>query len=434
MNQKLSSIDPSVNAAIEHEALRLESTIDLIASENYTWPAVMEATGSVMTNKYAEGYPDRRYYAGCTFVDTVENLARDRCKQLFNAEHANVQPHSGSQANMGVYFAALKPGDTILGMNLAAGGHLTHGYPINFSGVFYKTVNYGVNKETEALDYDEIQALALEHKPKIIVCGASAYSQIIDFERFAIIAKSVGAYLMADIAHIAGLIAAGLHPSPFPHADFVTSTTHKTLRGPRGGLIMCKKEFAQMIDKAIMPGIQGGPLMHHIAAKAVGFHYALDDNFKIYQQQIINNAQAMADEFIKLGYRIVSGSTKNHLMVLDLRSKNITGKEAEELLGTVGITLNRNCIPFDPEKPMITSGIRVGTPAITTRGCKETDVRLIVHLIDETLKHRNSPETLQEIAYAVKKLCKQFPIYAHLESTGTYSADYPATMQESSVL
>ncbi len=415
MNQKLETVDPLINAAIEHEKNRLEFTIDLIASENYTWPAVMEATGSVMTNKYAEGYPEKRYYGGCTFVDTAENIARDRCQQLFGAEHANVQPHSGSQANMGVYFAALKPGDTILGMNLAAGGHLTHGYPINFSGVFYKTVNYGVNKETEALDYDEIQKLALEHTPKIIVCGASAYSQIIDFERFATIAKSVGAYLMADIAHIAGLVAVGLHPSPFPHADFVTSTTHKTLRGPRGGLIMCKKEHAAMIDKAIMPGIQGGPLMHHIAAKAVGFHYALQPDFKEYQQQIIKNAQAMADEFTKLGYRIVSGSTKNHLMALDLRSKNITGKDAEELLGTIGITLNRNCIPFDPEKPMITSGIRVGTPAITTRGCKETEARLIANLIDEALKNRNNNKVLQSLTTTIKKLCSQFPIYSFNE-------------------
>ena len=424
MNATLKNIDPAVNAAIEHEKNRLEYTIDLIASENYTWPAVMEATGSVMTNKYAEGYPNKRYYGGCTFVDTVENLARERCKKLFNAEHANVQPHSGSQANMGVYFATLKPSDTILGMNLAAGGHLTHGYPINFSGVFYKTVNYGVNKETEALDYDEIQQLAEEHKPKIIVCGASAYSQIIDFERFATIAKSVGAYLMADIAHIAGLVAVGLHPNPFPHADFVTSTTHKTLRGPRGGLIMCKKEFAAMIDKAIMPGIQGGPLMNTIAAKAVGFELALHDDFKEYQHQIIHNAQAMANEFTNLGYRIVSGSTKNHLMVLDLRSKHITGKEAEELLGTVGIILNRNCIPFDPEKPMITSGIRIGTPAITTRGCKETDAQLIAQLIDETLTHRNNPEKLTAIASTVKKLCTEFPIYRFNE---TDFAVYPSS-------
>ena len=371
----------------------------------------MEATGSVMTNKYAEGYPERRYYGGCTFVDVVENLARERCKQLFNAEHANVQPHSGSQANMGVYFAILKPGDLILGMNLSAGGHLTHGYPINFSGTFYKNINYGVSPETESLDYDEIEKLAHEHKPKIIVCGASAYSQIIDFERFGKIARSVGAYLMADIAHIAGLIATGYHPNPFPHADFVTSTTHKTLRGPRGGLIMCKKEFAQAIDKAIMPGIQGGPLMNIIAAKAVGFYYALQNDFKVYQHQIIKNAAAMAEECKKLGYRIVSGSTANHLMVIDLRSKNITGKEAEEILGSVGITVNRNCIPFDPEKPFITSGIRIGTPAITTRGCKETHARNIIQLIDQALIYRHNEEKLKEIAAEVKNFCLAFPIY-----------------------
>ncbi len=411
MRTTLFEIDPAINSAIENEKLRLENTLDLIASENYTWPAVMEATGSIMTNKYAEGYPNRRYYGGCSFVDEVENIARDRCKELFDAEHVNVQPHSGSQANMGVYFAVLKPGDTILGMNLAAGGHLTHGYPINFSGAFYKTVNYGVNKETEKLDYDEIQKLAEEHKPKIIVCGASAYSQIIDFERFAKIAQSVGAYLMADIAHIAGLIAAKIHPNPFPYADFVTSTTHKTLRGPRGGLIMCKQKYATLIDKAIIPGIQGGPLMHHIAAKAVGFKLALHSDFKIYQKQIVSNAQAMADEFIQRGYRIVSGSTKNHLMVLDLRSKNITGKEAEELLESVGITLNRNCIPFDPEKPMITSGIRIGTPAITTRGCKENDARALAALIDEVLNNRNNNEVILTIKESVRSMCKRFPIY-----------------------
>ncbi len=414
MNNILFDIDPAINAAIENEKLRLEHTIDLIASENYTWPAVMQATGSVMTNKYAEGYPDKRYYGGCSFVDEVENIARDRCKELFGAEYVNVQPHSGSQANMGVYFSVLKPGDTILGMNLSAGGHLTHGYPINFSGVFYKIVNYGVHQKTECLDYDEIQKLADEHKPKIIVCGASAYSQIIDFERFSKIAESVGAYLMADIAHIAGLIAAKIHPNPFPYADFVTSTTHKTLRGPRGGLIMCKQKFASLIDKAIMPGIQGGPLMHHIAAKAVGFKLALHNDFKIYQQQIVSNAQAMADEFMQRGYRIVSGSTKNHLMVLDLRSKKITGKEAEELLESVGITLNRNCIPFDTEKPMITSGVRIGTPAITTRGCKENQARRIAGLIDTALNNRDNKETLLNIKQSVHLLCKEFPIYNDL--------------------
>lgn len=409
--KKLSLVDPFINTAIEKESHRLEQTIDLIASENYTWPAVMEATGSIMTNKYAEGYPSKRYYGGCEFVDTVENIARDRCKELFGAEHANVQPHSGSQANMGVYFAVLKPGDIILGMDLAAGGHLTHGYPINFSGTFYKSVTYGVDPETEQLDYDAIEQLARTHQPKIIVCGASAYSQIIDFERFASIAKSVNAYLMADIAHIAGLVAAGLHPSPIPHADFVTSTTHKTLRGPRGGLIMCKPEHAQAIDKAIMPGMQGGPLMHTIAAKAVGFQFALQDDFKLYQQQILTNAAAMADEFSKRGYRIVSGSTKNHLMVLDLRNKNITGRAAEELLGTLGITVNRNCIPNDPEKPLITSGIRVGTPAITTRGFGVQEAIITAQIIDQAITYRNDASKLKELAHTVQNLCAQFPVY-----------------------
>ncbi len=407
----LKQIDPAVAHCIEQERLRSETTINLIASENYTWPAVLAASGSILTNKYAEGYPGKRYYGGCQNVDTVENIARDRCAELFGAQHVNVQPHSGSQANMGVYFAALKPGDTILGMNLAAGGHLTHGYPINFSGVFYKTVNYGVHKETECLDYDEIQRLALEHKPRIIVCGASAYSQIIDFERFSQIAQSVGALFLADIAHIAGPIAAGLHPSPITHADFVSSTTHKTLRGPRGGLIMCKEPYAAMIDKAIMPGIQGGPLMQQIGAKAVGFLYALQPEFKEYQKKILKNAAHMATCFTQRGYRIVSGSTKNHLFIIDLRSKNITGKEAEELLGQVGISVNRNCIPFDPQKPLITSGIRLGTPALTTRGFETQEIEQVVAFIDEAIQKRDNPQTLTAIAQEIQKMCNQFPIY-----------------------
>ncbi len=407
----LEQIDPAVATIIKHEANRLETTIDLIASENYTWPAVLEASGSILTNKYAEGYPGRRYYGGCVHVDEVEDLARQRCAQLFNAEHVNVQPHSGSQANMAVYFAALKPGDTILGMNLAAGGHLTHGYPINFSGTFYKNVNYAVNRDTECLDYEEIQQLALEHRPQIIVCGASAYSQIIDFEKFAAIAKSVGAFLLTDIAHIAGLVAAGLHPSPIEHADFVSSTTHKTLRGPRGGLIMCKEPYAQKLDKAVMPGIQGGPLMQQIGAKAVGFLYALQPEFKTYQKQIIENAQTMADAFASLGYRIVSGSTKNHLMVIDLRSKNITGKEAEELLGSIGISVNRNCIPFDPQKPMVTSGIRVGTPAITSRGFTKKETEEVVQIIHDALQKRTDIHVLNTLAEQVHRLCKEFPVY-----------------------
>ncbi len=407
----LKKIDPAIAIIIEHEANRLETTIDLIASENYTWPAVLQASGSILTNKYAEGYPGRRYYGGCVYIDEVEDLARQRCAQLFNAEHVNVQPHSGSQANMAVYFAALKPGDTILGMNLAAGGHLTHGYPINFSGTFYKNVNYGVNRDTEALDYEEIQKLALEHKPRMIVCGASAYSQIIDFEKFAAIAQSVGAFLLTDIAHIAGLVATGLHPSPIKHADFVSSTTHKTLRGPRGGLVMCKEPYAQQLDKAVMPGLQGGPLMQQIGAKAVGFLYALQPEFKTYQQQIVENAQTMADAFTALGYRIVSGSTKNHLMVIDLRTKNITGKEAEELLGSIGISVNRNCIPFDPQKPMITSGIRVGTPAITSRGFTKQETEEVVQIIHDALQKRTDIHALNGLAEQVHRLCKKFPVY-----------------------
>ncbi len=407
----LQTIDPEVSAAIEQELQRSELTLDLIASENYTWPAVMQATGSVMTNKYAEGYPSARYYGGCVNVDTVENLARERLKKLFGAEHANVQPHSGSQANMGVYFAVLNPGDTILGMNLAAGGHLTHGYPINFSGKLYNSVNYGVHKETECLDYEEIERLAYEHKPKLIVCGASAYSQFIDFERIAAIAKAVGAYSLADIAHIAGPIAAKLHPSPFPHMDFVTSTTHKTLRGPRGGIIMCKEEFAKAIDKAIMPGIQGGPLMHHIAAKAVAFKYALMPEFIEYQKQVLKNAHIMAQTFTELGYRVVTGGTKNHLMVIDLRTKNLTGKVAEEILEKVGISVNRNCIPFDPEKPLITSGIRLGTPALTSRGFTEIEIKNVTHLIDKALTNKDNQEELANIAATIKKLCLAFPIY-----------------------
>ena len=410
-SMSLKKIDPAVAAIIEREANRLESTIDLIASENYTWPAVLEASGSILTNKYAEGYPGKRYYGGCVYVDEVEDLARQRCAQLFGAEHVNVQPHAGSQANMAVYFAALKPGDTILGMNLAAGGHLTHGYPINFSGTFYKNVNYGVNRDTECLDYEEIQRLALEHKPQIIVCGASAYSQIIDFEKFAAIAQSVGAFLLTDIAHIAGLVATGLHPSPIKHADFVSSTTHKTLRGPRGGLVMCKESYAQKLDKAVMPGLQGGPLMQQIGAKAVGFLYALQPEFKIYQKQIVENAQTMADAFTSLGYRIVSGSTKNHLMVIDLRSKNITGKEAEELLGSIGVSVNRNCIPFDPQKPMITSGIRVGTPAITSRGFTKKETEEVVQIIHDALQKRTDIHALNILAEQVHRLCKKFPVY-----------------------
>lgn len=410
----LAHVDPLIAQALEAERIRSEEHINLIASENYTYPAVLETTGSILTNKYAEGYPGKRYYAGCAQSDIVEDLARERCKKLFNAEHANVQPHSGSQANMAVYFALLKPGDTILGMNLAAGGHLTHGYPINFSGTYYNRVNYGVSPETEQFDFDEIRKLALEHKPKLIVCGASAYARTIDFAAFSAIAKEVGAYLMADIAHIAGPVAVGLHPSPFPHADIVTSTTHKTLRGPRGGIILCKAEFANAIDKAVMPGIQGGPLMHHIAAKAVAFGIALQPEFKTYQEQILKNAKHMADCFTKRGYRVVSNTTDNHLLVIDLRNKNITGKEAEQVLESIGIYANRNCIPFDPQSPFITSGIRLGTPAVTTRGFKEQEIEQIVHFIDTALIHKDSPTTLAQLQSSITNLCKLFPIYPEL--------------------
>ncbi len=413
--KKLSNFDPEVTTAIKQEANRIETTIDLIASENYASPAVMQATGSVMTNKYAEGYPHKRYYGGCEFVDVVEDIAKERLLKVFNLDpetfHANVQPHSGSQANTAAYFAVIKPGDTILGMDLAAGGHLTHGYKINFSGTFYKTVSYGVDPNTELLDYNEIARLAQKHKPALIIAGASAYSKTIDFEKFKTIADAVGAKLLIDMAHIAGLVATGLHPSPFEHADIVTSTTHKTLRGPRGGIIICKKEYGQAIDKAVMPGIQGGPLMHHVAAKAVAFKEALDPAFKTYQQQVIKNAQALADEFTKLGYRVVSNGTDNHLIVIDIRSKNITGKVAEAALMQADIVLNKNCIPNDPEKPFVTSGIRIGTPAMTTRGFKEAEAGQVVQLIDQVLSQPENTKVITEVKAAVKILCKNFPVY-----------------------
>ncbi len=379
--------DPQIASLIHKEEERVNSVINLIASENYPSQAVCQAQGSILTAKYAEGYSGKRYYGGCTVVDEVENLAIERCKKLFGAEHVNVQPHSGSQANLGVFFAILKPRDTILGMSLAAGGHLTHGHPITISGTHFNSVQYGVDQHTEEIDYDMIDALADKHRPKLIIIGASSYSRIIDFERAGAIAKKYNALLLADIAHIAGLVAAGLHPNPFPHADFVTSTTHKTLRGPRGGLIMCKQEFASAIDKAIMPGIQGGPCMHTIAAKAVCFHEALQPEFVDYQQQVLRNATIMAQAFQEHGYRIVSGGTDNHLFVVDLRSLGISGRDAEAALASEHIIVNRNCIPFDPAKPWITSGIRIGTPAITTRGAVEEDCKNIVERIDTILKH-----------------------------------------------
>ena len=410
--QTLEIVDPEINAAINQELGRQRDKLEMIASENIVSKAVMQAQGSVLTNKYAEGYPAKRYYGGCEYVDVVEQLAIDRAKKLFGAEYANVQPHSGAQANTAVYFALLNPGDTILGMNLTDGGHLTHGSPVNISGKYFKIVPYGVDKETERIDYDELERLAKEHKPKLIVGGASAYSRFIDFERMANIARSVGAYLMIDMAHIAGLVAAGLHPSPVPYADVVTTTTHKTLRGPRGGLILCRDaEFGKQFNKAIFPGIQGGPLMHVIAAKAVAFKEALSDEFKEYQQQVIKNAKVLAEELTKKGFRIVSGGTDNHLMLVDLRSKNITGKEAQFLLDEIGITANRNTIPFEPLSPFVTSGLRLGTPALTTRGLKEEDIREVADIIAETIEHREDKNAIEKAKAQVAAICKRFPLY-----------------------
>lgn len=402
--------DPHIFQMIEREKQRQDQTINLIASENYASGAVMEATGSVLTNKYAEGYAGKRYYPGCAVIDEVELLAIERCKELFHAEHANVQPHSGSQANMAVYFSLLQPGDTILGMSLSSGGHLTHGHGVNFSGTLFKSVQYTVDQESELLDYSAIEEMAHKCQPKLIISGASAYSRTIDFERLAQIAQSVNALLLADIAHIAGLVAARLHPSPINYADFTTSTTHKTLRGPRGGLIMTSAAHAAKIDRSIMPGMQGGPLMNTIAAKAVAFHEALQPSFVEYQKQIINNAKNMADELINLGYRIVAGGTDNHLFIVDLRSKNITGLKAETALEKAGITVTRSCIPFDPEKPWITSGIRIGTPAITTRDMQVETAKEIAHLIDDVIRHHDNETVLNAIKVKVLALCAEFPI------------------------
>ena len=408
----LKTVDPEIQKAIDQELSRQREKLEMIASENIVSTAVMQAQGSILTNKYAEGYPGKRYYGGCEYVDIVEQLAIDRAKKLFGAEYANVQPHSGAQANTAVYFALLQPGDTILGMNLTDGGHLTHGSPVNISGKYFKIIPYGVDKETERIDYDELERLAKEHQPKLIVGGASAYSRIIDFERMAQIAKSVGAYLMIDMAHIAGLVAAGLHPSPVPYADVVTTTTHKTLRGPRGGLILCRDaEFGKQFNKAIFPGIQGGPLMHVIAAKAVAFKEALSDEFKVYQQQVLDNAKALADELVKKRFRIVSGGTDNHLMLVDLRSKNITGKEAQFLLDEIGITANRNTIPFEPLSPFVTSGIRLGTPALTTRGLKEDDIREVADIIADVIENREDSAVIEAAKAKVQAICKKFPLY-----------------------
>lgn len=404
--------DKVIAEAIEREFQRQNSNIELIASENFVSEAVMEAQGSVLTNKYAEGYPGRRYYGGCEFVDVTESIAIDRAKALFGAEHVNVQPHSGSQANMAVYLVALEMGDTVLGMNLSHGGHLTHGAPVNFSGKFYNFVEYGVDKDTERINYDEVRKLALEHKPKLIVAGASAYSRTIDFKKFKEIADEVNAKLMVDMAHIAGLVAAGLHPNPVEYADFVTTTTHKTLRGPRGGMILCKEEYKKDIDKTIFPGIQGGPLEHVIAAKAVAFGEALENNFKMYQQQVVKNAKVLAETLINEGFRIVSGGTDNHLVAVDVKgSIGLTGKEAEETLDSVGITCNKNTIPFDQEKPFVTSGIRLGTPAATTRGFDEKAFEEVAKIISLALKNSKDEEKLQQAKERVAKLTTEYPLY-----------------------
>ncbi|HDK3154582.1 TPA: serine hydroxymethyltransferase [Staphylococcus aureus] len=404
--------DKVIAEAIEREFQRQNSNIELIASENFVSEAVMEAQGSVLTNKYAEGYPGRRYYGGCEFVDVNESIAIDRAKALFGAEHVNVQPHSGSQANMAVYLVALEMGDTVLGMNLSHGGHLTHGAPVNFSGKFYNFVEYGVDKDTERINYDEVHKLALEHKPKLIVTGASAYSRTIDFKKFKEIADEVNAKLMVDMAHIAGLVAAGLHPNPVEYADFVTTTTHKTLRGPRGGMILCKEEYKKDIDKTIFPGIQGGPLEHVIAAKAVAFGEALENNFKTYQQQVVKNAKVLAEALINEGFRIVSGGTDNHLVAVDVKgSIGLTGKEAEETLDSVGITCNKNTIPFDQEKPFVTSGIRLGTPAATTRGFDEKAFEEVAKIISLALKNSKDEEKLQQAKERVAKLTAEYPLY-----------------------
>ncbi|MBK9316176.1 MAG: serine hydroxymethyltransferase [Acidobacteria bacterium] len=408
----LSESDPEIYTAIRNETKRQQEGLELIASENFVSEAVLDAAGSVFTNKYAEGYPGRRYYGGCEYTDVVETLAIERAKALFGAEHVNVQPHSGSQANIAVYLSACQHGDTIMGMDLSHGGHLTHGHPLNFSGKSFKVVSYKVKKDDETIDYDQMEALANEHKPRLIICGASAYSRIIDFERIARIAHSVGALVMADIAHIAGMVAVGLHPSPVAHCDFVTTTTHKTLRGPRGGMIMCKEQFARDVDRNVFPGTQGGPLVHIIAAKAVAFKEALQPDFKSYQEQVLRNASAMANALGEEGFRIVSGGTDNHLFLLDVFSKGIIGKDAEKALEAAHITVNKNTIPFDTNPPMKASGIRIGTPAVTTRGMKEEEMRKIAGLIAEVLHAHEDPAVRQKVSTDVKTLTADFPLYA----------------------
>jgi glycine hydroxymethyltransferase len=407
----LQATDPDVYAAIDAEEERQRHKLLLIASENFASPAVLAAQGSLMTNKYAEGYPGKRYYGGCQHVDTVEDLAIHRCKQIFGADHVNVQPHSGSQANMAAYLAVLKPGDTILGMDLAQGGHLTHGSKVNFSGIIFRAFSYGVDRQTETINYEAVRKLAEECRPRMLVVGASAYARTLDFAKFQEIAKSVGAYLMVDIAHIAGLIAAGLHPSPIPYADFVTTTTHKTLRGPRGGVVMCKAEHAKAVDKFIFPGMQGGPLMHVIAAKAVAFKEALSPAFKRYQQQVVANAKVLAQGLLDRGYKIVSGGTDTHLFLVNLTNKNVTGKEADAALDAAGIIVNKNAVPYDEKPPAVASGIRLGTPIVSTRGMKEAEMKEIVALVDRVLQQRQNPAALEEVRAHAKALCSRFPIF-----------------------
>ncbi len=412
MSRPLYEVDPRIAAAIDNETRRQHEGLELIASENFVSEAVLEAAGSVFTNKYAEGYPGKRYYGGCEFTDVVENLARDRAKELFGAEHANVQPHAGSQANMAAYAAVLQPGDTILGLNLAHGGHLTHGHHLNFSGKTYKIVPYGVTKETETIDYDALEKLAEEHRPKLIIGGGSAYPRIIDFARMRQIADKVGALYLVDMAHFAGLVAGGVHPSPVPHAQIVTSTTHKTLRGPRSGMILSKAEFAAAIDKTVFPGMQGGPLVHIMAAKAVCFHEAMQPNFRDYAKQIVANAKVLAESLAAEGFRIISGGTDTHLMLVDVFSKGMFGSEAEKALDQAGITVNKNAIPFDTNPPLKPSGIRIGTPALTTRGMKENEMRQIAHWIAEALHHRTEASVLAKIRKEVLGVCEAFPLYA----------------------
>ncbi|MBX3332776.1 MAG: serine hydroxymethyltransferase [Nitrospira sp.] len=407
----LKTADPDVYAAIEAEEVRQREKLLLIASENFASPAVLAAQGSLLTNKYAEGYPSKRYYGGCQYADAVEDLAIQRCKEIFGAEHVNVQPHSGSQANMAAYLSVLKAGDTILGMDLAQGGHLTHGSKVNFSGILFRVFSYGVDRQTETIDYDAVQKVAEECRPRMIVVGASAYARTLDFPRFQQIAKSVGAYLLVDIAHIAGLIAAGLHPNPVPYADFVTTTTHKTLRGPRGGVTMCRAEYAKAVDKLVFPGLQGGPLMHVIAAKAVAFKEALSPSFKRYQQQVLTNARALAQGFVDRGYKIVSGGTDTHLMLLNLTNKGITGKEADAALDAAGIIVNKNAVPYDEKPPAIASGIRLGSPIVSTRGMREPEMKQIVELVDRVLQHRQETEVLEDVRIQAKALCARFPIF-----------------------